>query len=100
MFHLGKAMSDGMRKYGKMNYREKKVSSSIYYDATLRHLMSWYDGEQFAPDSGVHHLGHAMACMAILLDAEALGQLNDDRPIPGPLPAFLAANTKSATASH
>nr|DAU76344.1 MAG TPA: hypothetical protein [Caudoviricetes sp.] len=99
MFHLGKAMSDGMRKYGKMNYREKKVSSSIYYDAALRHLMAWYDGEQIASDSGVHHLGHAMACMAILLDAEALGQLNDDRPTPGPLPAFLAANTASAAQS-
>lgn len=83
IIHLGRAMSDGRRKYGLMNWREKRVSSSVYYDAAMRHLMSWWDGEQVAEDSGVHHLAHAMACMAILLDAEATGNLNDDRPIPG-----------------
>ena len=83
LVHLMKAMADGRRKYGLMNWREKNVSSSIYYDAAMRHLMSWYDGEEIASDSKVHHLGHAMACLAIILDAEACGTLNDDRPTPG-----------------
>jgi len=80
MFHLGLAMDNGRNKYGAMNWREKKVSSSIYYDAALRHLLSWYDGEDYAEDSGVHHLGHAMACLSIVLDAMETGNLNDDRP--------------------
>lgn len=94
VFHLGQAMKDGKEKYGLMNWREKRVSSSVYFDAAMRHLMSWWDGEDRASDSGVHHLAHAMACMAILLDAESIGKLNDDRPLPGNLPAFITANTK------
>jgi hypothetical protein len=76
-------MSDGKAKYGPMNWREKRVTSSVYYNAAMRHLMAWWDGEDLAPDSGVHHLAHAMACLAIVLDAESVGKLNDDRPTPG-----------------
>jgi hypothetical protein len=84
LIHLARAMADGRRKYGHMNWREKNVSSTIYYDAMLRHVFAWLDGENVAEDSGVHHLGHVMACCAIILDAQANGNLNDDRPIPGP----------------
>lgn len=83
LLHLGKAMADGRDKYGQMNWRESKVTYSVYYDAAMRHLMAWWDGEERAKDSGVHHLGHAMACMAILLDAQSVGMLNDDRPVKG-----------------
>ena len=80
LVHLGLAMEDGGHKYGLMNWREFTVSSSVYYDAIFRHLLAWWDGEDAAPDSGVHHLGHVMACCAIILDAEASTRLNDDRP--------------------
>jgi hypothetical protein len=29
------------------------------------------------------HLAHALACLAILVDADAAGKLNDDRNYPG-----------------
>lgn len=96
MFHLGQAMADGEAKYGLMNWREHRVSASVYYNAAMRHMMAWWDGENRASDSGVHHLAHAMACSAILLDAESIGQLNDDRPLAGNLPAFIQANTKES----
>jgi hypothetical protein len=83
---LGAAMQDGKRKYGLMNWREKPVTISTYYNAALRHLMSFWDGENVAQDSGVHHLGHVMACCAILYDAQRMGTLNDDRGIPGSFP--------------
>ncbi|TXR49902.1 dATP/dGTP diphosphohydrolase domain-containing protein [Phyllobacterium endophyticum] len=79
LLHLMRAMADGARKYGRMNWREKTVTASIYYDAAFRHMAAWYDGEEDATDSKVHHLGHAMACFAIILDAAAHGKLNDDR---------------------
>jgi hypothetical protein len=82
LLHLMRAMADGRRKYGLMNWREKPITVSTYYDAAMRHLLSWYEGEERAEDSGVHHLGHVMANMAIILDAEAQGVLNDDRPAP------------------
>lgn len=98
LVHLMRAMADGRRKYGLMNWREKRVSATIYYDAALRHLLAWYDGEQSARDSGVHHLGHAMACLAIVLDAEATGNLNDDRPVHGAFADLIDQFTQKDTA--
>jgi len=93
LLHMGGAMSDGRTKYGLMNWREKKVSTSIYIDAAMRHMLAFWDGENTAKDSGVHHLGHVMACMAIILDAESVGMLNDDRPKEGNFAAEVARRT-------
>jgi len=95
LLHLGAAMADGERKYGLCNWRERTVSSSVYYDAIMRHLLMWWDGEERAQDSGFHHLAHVMACCAILLDAETVGRLNDNRPTPGMTGVFITQNTGS-----
>jgi hypothetical protein len=85
LLHLGAAMADGKRKYGLTNWRGNSVAASVYFDAKFRHMFAWWDArEELAPDSLVHHLGHDMACSAILLDAIATGNLIDDRPeVPG-----------------
>lgn len=80
---LAAAFAEGAEKYGAFNWREKKVSTSVYKAAAERHLDAFWDGENLDPLSGVHHLGHAMACCALLLDAIATGNLIDDRPTPG-----------------
>lgn len=74
-----RAMMEGARKYGPYNWREKKVQANIYVDACLRHLLSWATGEEVDPESQIEHLGHAIACCAILLDAQATGNLVDNR---------------------
>jgi hypothetical protein len=79
--HCAHALMDGASKYGAYNWRGKKVQAGIYVDAAQRHLLSWFEGQESATDSGIHHLGHAMACLAILLDAQEGGNLIDDRPI-------------------
>jgi hypothetical protein len=79
MAHESCAMLDGDLKYGFRNWRQKNVVARIYIDAALRHLQSWAEGEEVAEDSGVHHLGHARACLGILLDAQENGNLIDDR---------------------
>jgi len=81
ILHGSAAMVNGADKYGPYNWRENDVVSHIYIDAAMRHLMEWWEGEETASDSGVNHLGHAIACCAILLDAQANGNLIDDRPI-------------------
>src|SRR3954466_2590210 len=95
LLHLMAAMADGAKKYGPYNWRDKDVSASIYYDAAMRHLMAWIDGEDFAEDSGVHHLGGVMACCAIILDAEAQGTLNDNRPVKGKFSSLVKEMTSS-----
>lgn len=90
MVHMADAMMDGANKYGASNWRASKVEASIYIDAAYRHIMAWYDGEEVAEDSEVHHLGHAMASLAIILDAMEGGTLIDDRPMKGPVTKAMA----------
>lgn len=80
--HEAHAMMDGARKYGPYNWRENAVQARIYVAAAMRHLQQWLNGEEVAEDSGAHHLGHARACLGIILDAQEAGKLVDDRPIP------------------
>jgi hypothetical protein len=81
--HEAMAMGDGAQKYGPYNWREKKVKSTVYVAAALRHIASFFDGEDVDPKSQVHHLGHARACLGIILDAVETGNLVDDRPVKG-----------------
>jgi hypothetical protein len=79
LFAMGAAMSDGASKYGRYNYRDTSATASVFYDAIQRHLNDWYNGEDYADDSKVHHLGHIMASCAILMDSELHGTFKDDR---------------------
>ena len=83
LLHGSHAFMNGAERYGSYNWREKDVKASIYVDAAMRHLGSWFEREETAEDSGVHHLGHALACIALLLDAQEGGNLIDDRPPTG-----------------
>jgi hypothetical protein len=76
-------MLDGAMKYGRANWRVSGVRASVYFDAACRHLNAWFEGEAADPDSGLPHLSHALACLAILVDAEAAGRMFDDRQVPG-----------------
>lgn len=88
------AMADGARKYGPYNWRDKTVAATVYLAACKRHIAAWMDGEEVARDSGVHHLGHARACLGIILDAQANGTMVDDRPTPGRAAELLERHTK------
>jgi hypothetical protein len=94
LFHLARAMMDGERKYGQYNWREKDVPARIYVDAAMRHILAWNDGEEAADDSKCHHLAHAMACCAIVLDAMEQGALIDDRGIAGKTSAVIKRLTE------
>lgn len=94
---MAEAFADGARKYGPANWRIDPVTTSTYVNAAFRHILAYYDGETNASDSGCHHLAHAADCLAILMDAEAQGTLNDDRPPPGRTADLIAAKTKPLT---
>lgn len=77
---VNRALENGADKYGLCNWRDTNVKASVYIDAALRHIMQWQEGQEDASDSTVHNLGHAMASLAIIIDAQAQGVLIDDRP--------------------
>lgn len=70
---------EGREKYGGQNFRAGGVLASVYISACKRHLDAWFEGEELAPDSGVPHLANALACIAIIVDADSQGALVDDR---------------------
>ena len=82
LLECGLVKLHGDLKYGRYNWREAGVRASVYYDASIRHLMAWYEGEDIDPDSGVHHLAHAMTGLAVLRDSQMRGNCTDDRPMP------------------
>lgn len=86
-------LTEGMLKYGRANWRAAGVRASIYYDACRRHLNAWFEGEEADPDSGLPHLAHALACLAIVVDAQAAGMLVDDRQVRGGYRPFIDAMT-------
>jgi len=77
---VGLAMLEGALKYGRHNYRAIGVRSSVYFDAAMRHLTRWWEGEEIDPDSGLPHLTKAMASLMVLRDAQINDKLMDDRP--------------------
>jgi hypothetical protein len=79
MAHWAAGQFAGLIKYGAWNWRAAGVRTSTYLSAIARHLGRYANGERCDPVDGTHHLGNIMACCAILLEAEAIGKLNDDR---------------------
>lgn len=90
VIHGAHALVDGAAKYGPYNWREHKIQCMIYLSAAMRHLQAFQDGEDLAPDSECHHLGHVIGCCSILLDAIETGNLIDNRPPKGAAAAIIA----------
>lgn len=80
LFLLGLGMLEGTCKYGRHNYRAAGVRASVYVDASMRHILKYYEGEDIDPDSGLPHVVKAMASLAVLMDGILEGNYNDDRP--------------------
>ena len=80
IYEIGLAMLEGACKYRRHNYRIAGVRHSVYFDAVLRHMWAYWEGEDIDPDSGVHHLSKAMAGLVVLRDSMLVGNDVDDRP--------------------
>jgi predicted HAD superfamily Cof-like phosphohydrolase len=65
----------GAGKYGDRNW-EKGLDYTRLFAAVMRHLLAWRGGEDIDPESGLHHLKHARANLAMIL---ATGNSHDDR---------------------
>lgn len=91
LVHMAMAMKNGADKYGAYNWRDKKIEYMNYISATMRHLACAVDGEDFDQESSELHLAHAMASMAILIDAISCNKVIDNRPKKGAAPVTLRA---------
>jgi hypothetical protein len=60
----------GAQKYERDNWKRVPDSERRYFDALERHVWAWKKGEQLDPESGKHHLAHAMCCLMFLLEKD------------------------------
>jgi Domain of unknown function (DUF5664) len=85
-----RAMMLGAQKYGRANWRDYPVKRTICLGAALRHILADLDGETIDPETitadnpqGTPHIALALAGLGIMLDADSIGNLIDDRPAKG-----------------
>ena len=71
---------EGAMKYGRHNYRIAGVRASTYIDATIGHLLDYWEGQDIDPDSDLHHITKAIASLYVLRDAQMRNVCEDDRP--------------------
>lgn len=62
-----KVLEFGARKYKENNWQHVTNGRDRYYDAALRHITAWREGELEDSETGVNHLAHAICCLMFLL---------------------------------
>ena len=67
-----KVLTFGAQKYERNNWIHVEDAPRRYFDALQRHLWAWKKGEQMDPESGLHHLAHAMCCLMFLYERDVI----------------------------
>lgn len=57
----------GAKKYAADNWKYVDDHRDRYFNATIRHVTAWYDGEKNDPETGFNHLAHAVCCLLFLI---------------------------------
>lgn len=69
-----KILMFGEQKYGRDNWQKVPNARQRYLDACLRHCISYCEGETYDPESGKHHLAHAVCCLLFILWFDLTGK--------------------------
>jgi hypothetical protein len=67
---LAKVLTYGAKKYKANSWQNVEPFNDRYYAALRRHVAAWRKGEVIDKESGLHHLSHALTCIAFLLSKE------------------------------
>jgi hypothetical protein len=73
-----KVLTFGAQKYERDNWQKVSDSKRRYFDALQRHVWAWKEGEQNDPESGIHHLAHAMCCLMFLFEHDTIYSLHNE----------------------
>jgi hypothetical protein len=67
----------GAQKYERDNWKHVPDSKRRYFDAAQRHMWAWKEGEVDDPESGRHHLAHALCCLMFLYEHDILYSMSE-----------------------
>ena len=74
---MARVLTHGAKKYDAGNWKHVPDSKRRYFDAAQRHLWAWKEGEQIDPESGKHHLAHALCCLTFLYEHDIMYSVDD-----------------------
>ena len=77
-----RVLTFGANKYDDRNW-ELGINYSRVFGALMRHAWAWWNPlvSDYDPETGYHHLAHAVCCIAFLLSYELRNMKEfDDRP--------------------
>lgn len=60
-------LEHGANKYEVGNWQRVPDSRNRYYDAAMRHIDAWWNGEKLDEESKLPHLAHAICCLLFLM---------------------------------
>ena len=72
-----KVLTFGAQKYARDNWQIVPDAKRRYFDAIQRHMWAWKQGEILDPESGIHHLAHAMCGLMFLYEHDIMYSLNN-----------------------
>jgi hypothetical protein len=67
----------GAQKYERDNWKKVPDSKRRYFDAMQRHIWAWKEGEKDDPESGKHHLAHALCCLMFLYEHDTIYSVDE-----------------------
>lgn len=65
-----KVLTFGAEKYEPDNWKHVPDGPRRYFDAAQRHMWAYKRGEMYDPETGIHHLAHALCCLEFIIDCD------------------------------
>ena len=65
---VAKVLTIGAKKYDRHNWKKLDNINNRYFAAASRHMWAWLRGETHDPETGLHHMAHALCCLFFILE--------------------------------
>ena len=89
--HAEKLMADvltfGAKKYSPDNWRKVPDLTNRYTATAMRHINDYRSGNSSDSETGIHHLAHAMCCLAFIIENDVLSEVERHAESNNPAPA-------------
>lgn len=69
-----KVLTYGAEKYEEENWRRVPGAEDRYFDAALRHMWAWKQGQMNDPETNLHHMAHAVCCLMFIAELSILNR--------------------------
>ena len=67
---MADVLTFGATKYSPNNWRKVGNAKERYIAAAMRHIAAYRMNEESDPESGSHHLAHAMCCLSFIIELD------------------------------